>query len=100
MATPIIYTTDVLVVGGGFSGSWAALRAADTAGDVLIVDKAARDWRGLGMMSGGDMIVMQPEFRVEDLLDEMVYYYDGLCDQPLVRKILEHSYDRFRDLER
>ena len=100
MAAPIIYTTDVLVVGGGFSGSWAALSAAASAKDVLIVDKAARDWRGLGMMSGGDMIVMLPEFKVEDLLDEMVYYYDGLCDQPLVRKILEHSYDRFCDLER
>lgn len=100
MADPIIYATDVLVVGGGFSGSWAALSASAAAKDVLIVDKAARDWRGLGMMSGGDMIVMQPEFKVEDLLDEMVYYYDGLCDQPLVRKILEHSYDRFCDLER
>ncbi|WP_077073441.1 FAD-dependent oxidoreductase [Mailhella massiliensis] len=100
MSSPIVYKTDVLVVGGGFSGSWAALTAAATARDVLIVDKAARDWRGLGMMSGGDMIVMQPEFHVEDLLDEMVYYYDGLCDQPLVRKILEHSYERFCDLER
>ncbi len=28
--------------------------------DVLIIDKAARDWRGRGMMSGGNMIVMQP----------------------------------------
>ncbi len=100
MSSPIVYKTDVLIIGGGFAGSWAAIAAADKANDVLIIDKAARDWRGLGMMSGGDMIVMQPEFHIEDLLDEMVYYYDGLCDQPLVKKILEHSYERFCDLER
>lgn len=100
MQKPVVYTTDVLIIGGGFSGSWAGISAAAHAKDVLIVDKAARDWRGLGMMSGGDMIVMQPEFKVDDLVDEMVYYYDGLCDQPLVRKILENSYARFCDLER
>ena len=70
--------TDVLIIGGGFAGLWAARQAARHVKDVLIVDKGPRDWGGLGGMSGGDMIVMQPEFKVEDLLDEMVYYYDGL----------------------
>ncbi len=52
---PLFHKTDVLVIGGGFSGSWAALSASEHARDVLIVDKGSRDWRGLGMMSGGDM---------------------------------------------
>ena len=78
---PIVHTADVLVIGGGFSGAWAAIRAAQQGRSVLVVDKGPRDWRGLGMVSGGDMIVMQPEFDVKDLLDELVYYYDGLCDQ-------------------
>ncbi len=96
---PIVHTSDVLIIGGGFSGMWAAIRASQQGRSVLVVDKGPRDWRGLGMVSGGDMIVMQPEFDVKDLLDELVYYYDGLCDQEQLAVILEASYDRFRDLE-
>ena len=97
---PLFHKTDVLVIGGGFSGSWAALSASEHARDVLIVDKGSRDWRGLGMMSGGDMGVVPHECNVDDFLEELVYYYDGLCDQPLARRVLENSYARFADLER
>ena len=96
---PMEYTCDVLVIGGGYSGSWAAIRAAALGCRVLVVDKGPGNWGGLGMMSGGDMIVMQPEFQVDDLLDDLVYYYDGLCDQTQIRTILEASYRRFLDLE-
>ena len=48
------YTTDLLVIGCGFSGMWAAMRARDFLGDVLVVDKGPRDWGGLGGLSGGD----------------------------------------------
>lgn len=96
---PYEYDCDILVIGGGFSGSWAAIRAAQLGRKVLVVDKGPRDWGGLGMCSGGDMIVMQPEFDVNDLLDELVYYFDGLCDQDQLQVILRASYDRFKDLE-
>mgnify|MGYP000116934487 FL=1 len=46
------YTTDLLVIGCGFSGMWAAMRARDFLGDVLVVDKGPRDWGGLGGLSG------------------------------------------------
>ncbi len=45
------YTTDLLVIGCGFSGMWAAMRARDFLGDVLVVDKGPRDW-GLGVPRG------------------------------------------------
>ena len=35
------YTTDLLVIGCGFSGMWAAMRARDFLGDVLVVDKGS-----------------------------------------------------------
>lgn len=95
-----ILHTDVLVIGGGFSGTWAAIKARDHVRDVLIVDKGPRDWGGLGSMSGGDMIVKQPEFEASDLVDELAYYYDGLCEQDVLEEILHLSYDRFMDLER
>ena len=56
-----ILETDVLVIGGGFSGTWAAIKAREHVRNVLMVDKGPRDWGGLGSMSGGDMIVMQPD---------------------------------------
>lgn len=94
------FETDILIIGGGFSGSWAALTARAHVQDVLVVDKGPRDWGGLGGMSGGDMIVKQPEFDVKDLIDELVYYYDGLCEQDILADILTQSYDRFADYER
>lgn len=100
MATkPITYDCDILVIGGGFSGSWAAIRAGQLGKKVLVIDKGPRDWGGLGMESGGDMIVMMPEYQVEDLLEELVYYFDALCDQDQLKTILEASYHRFCDLE-
>ena len=82
------FSTDVLVIGGGMGGAWAAKTAAKQVRDVLVVDKGPRDWGGLGSMSGGDMICMQPEDDVNDLLDDLVYYYDGLCEQDVLEKIL------------
>ena len=35
-----------------------------------------------------------------DLVDELTYYYDGLCEQDVLKDILELSYDRFMDLEK
>ena len=95
-----ILDTDVLVIGGGFSGTWAALKAREHVRNVLMVDKGPRDWGGLGSMSGGDMIVKQPEFEASDLVDELTYYYDGLCEQDVLEEILNLSHDRFMDLER
>ena len=70
------YTTDLLVIGCGFSGMWAAMRARDFLGDVLVVDKGPRDWGGLGGLSGGDMIVKQPDMKLDDLLDDLVQEFD------------------------
>ena len=67
-----LYTTDLLVIGCGFSGMWAAMRARDFLGDVLVVDKGPRDWGGLGGLSGGDMIVKQPDMKLDDLLAVLV----------------------------
>ncbi|MFQ8737653.1 MAG: hypothetical protein ACLSAH_18040 [Bilophila wadsworthia] len=74
------------------SAGCGPLRARDFLGDVLVVDKGPRDWGGLGGLSGGDMIVKQPDMKLDDLLDDLVYYYDGLADQKS-RAILTQSYD-------
>lgn len=70
------YTTDLLVIGCGFSGCGCHAAPGHFLGDVLVVDKGPRRLGGLGGLSGGDMIVKQPDMKLDDLLDDLVYYYD------------------------
>lgn len=97
--TPWILSSDVLIVGGGFAGMWAAKKAREHVQDVLIVDKGPRDWGGLGSMCGGDMIARMPEDDLDAMIKELVHYYDGLVEQDVMEEILRQSTDRFRDYE-
>ena len=95
-----VIETEVLVLGGGVTGLWAANRAAEFVDDVLIVDKGPRDWGGLASRAGGDYDTVLPEENVDDFVKDLVYYFDGLCEQDLVEEILKHSYERLQAYER
>ena len=84
-------TTDVLIIGGGFAGLWAARQAATHVKDVLIVDKGPRDGGGLGGMSGGDMITLHEDQDINEWLDEVVFFNDGLCYQLMLLDTLRDS---------
>lgn len=94
--------TDVLIVGGGSAGMWAARRIKDENSniDVLIVDKSAADWGGLMSMSGGDFDAVTPKDNLDDWIQDLVYYYDGLCDQELIEALFAGSYDRLKEYEK
>lgn len=94
--------SDILIIGGGSAGLWAAERAKELNPElsVLIVDKGPADWGGLMSMSGGDFDVILPGENVDDWVKDLVYYYDGLCDQELVETLLSQSYARMKDYER
>ncbi|MFC1909712.1 FAD-binding protein [Chloroflexota bacterium] len=94
-----VIETDVLVIGGGSSGLWSARRAKEFAKDVLIVDKGPLDWGGLASMSGGDFDAVLTEDNVDDWVQDLVYYYDGLCEQDLMEVLFKQSYDRLKDYE-
>lgn len=91
-AKPFVFDTDVLIIGGGFSGSWAALA---TCGGLLIVDRP-RDW-GLGGMSG-DMIVSSrsspPRIWSKSWSITMTGWRADVLEE-----ILNQSYERFKDYE-
>lgn len=93
---------DLLVVGGGSAGLWAARGFHEAAPDksICIVDKGPEDWGGLMAMAGGDFEAVLPPDNVDDWLEDLVYYFDGLCDQPLMQRILEQSAARMADYER
>jgi len=92
--------TDVLVIGGGVSGLWAANRGRGFVDRITVVDKGPLDWGGLCGMSGGGMIAILPDEDIDEVVQELVYYYDGLCDQDMIREIVRQSIYRIKDYER
>lgn len=81
---------------------WAAKRVKEENEniDVLIVDKSASDWGGLMSMAGGDFDAVTPKDNLDDWVKDLVYYYDGLCDQELVETLFQGSYERLKEYER
>ena len=98
-ANATVLSTDVLIIGGGSAGMWTAKTARQHVKDVLIVDKGPLDWGGLCSMSDGNFIVPHEGENLMDWLDDIVYYYDGLCDQKETLDTLAKSRERFRDYE-
>ncbi|MDV7245825.1 MULTISPECIES: FAD-binding protein [Rhodococcus] len=54
-------STDVLVIGGGPAGAWAALRAAQSGADVVLVDKGYCGTSGATAPSGTGVWYVQPD---------------------------------------
>ena len=94
--------TDVLIVGCGPSGMWTAKRIKEKKPDakVLIVDKGPDLWGGLMTLSGGDFEAVFPNEDVQDWIRDLVWYWDGLCDQEEMTDIFSDSYARMQDYQR
>jgi len=96
-----VVACDVLVIGGGVAGLWCAIKAKEHVDRVMIVDKGPQDWGGQASRSGGSMVgVVPPDNSTEAVLEDFIYYYDGLCDQELMEVILGGSYGIIRELQR
>ena len=97
----IYIQTDVLIIGSGPAGMWAARTIKENSpnSEVVIVDKGPENWGGQMSMSGGDFDAVLPEEKVEDWVKDLVYYYDGLCDQEELEKLFNLSYQRMRDYQ-
>lgn len=96
-----VVETGVLVVGGGISGLWAANRAREFAGDVLIVEKGPQiGFAGQAYFSGGGIEAVPPGANPEDHVKDAMYLADGLYEQDLLEKIFSQSWDRIEDFQR
>lgn len=94
-----VLTSDVLVVGGGFGGLWAALRAAECGSSVILVDKSFAGKSGHSYFAGGAMMVKLPDDDLGDYVRDITLGNEWLVDQDMVSEIFKESYDRLKDLE-
>jgi succinate dehydrogenase/fumarate reductase flavoprotein subunit len=95
-----VVETEILIIGGGVAGLWAANKAKEFVDRVTIVDKGPKDWGGQASRSGGAMVAVIPPDNADDFVKDLVYYYDGFCDQDLWGEIFRQSYDRMMDYQR
>jgi succinate dehydrogenase/fumarate reductase flavoprotein subunit len=89
--------TDVLVVGGGCAGCWAAIRARDLSADVTLVDKAKVARSGTTLYCH-DILAPVPESEFDIWLKEVVEHADYMSDQEFAEILLKELGQRVEDL--
>jgi succinate dehydrogenase/fumarate reductase flavoprotein subunit len=94
-----VLKSDVLIIGGGFGGLWAALRAAESGASVTLVDKSFAGKSGHSYFAGGAMMVLLPEDDLDEYVYDITLGNDWLVDQEMVAEVFKGSYDRLKDLE-
>ncbi|UCG65843.1 MAG: FAD-binding protein [Deltaproteobacteria bacterium] len=92
--------TDVLVVGGGLAGCFAAIRAKELGQDVTLVEKAYVSRSGGSSFAGGYFEVFNPEWGHDfsAWMEHFTTIGEYVNDRDWVKIILEESYPRFQDL--
>lgn len=97
-----VIETDVLVIGTGGAGLYAAIRASEAGRHVTILDKGLVGRSG-GTVSGAGVSAVGPWSEPGDSVD--VHFHDTvvggsyLSDQPLVRVLTNEAQDRVREME-
>jgi len=94
-----VLKSDVLIIGGGFGGLWAALRAAESGASVILVDKSFAGKSGHSYFAGGAMMVLLPEDDLDEYVHDIALGNEWLVDQEMVTEVFKRSYDRLKDLE-
>jgi succinate dehydrogenase/fumarate reductase flavoprotein subunit len=102
-AEPIQIDTDVLVIGSGAAGMYAAIEAARTDAKVLLADRSLIGRGGATVMAQMTVAVALGEETPDTWQD---HYADtlaagrGLCDEALARLLCEEAPDCIREMER
>lgn len=93
--------TDVLVIGGGIAGCFAAIKARESGLDVVLVDKGNVGRSGISHQMSGILTYSDPEKDdYDDWFREGVEAGDWMCDQKRLESMFYESTERIRELER
>ena len=95
-----IIDVNVLVIGGGFAGTWAALRAAEVNDNIVLVEKAYVSRSGASTMSGGVTSCPQDSDDLNLWAREFIVRGHYTCDQDWTMQLLEGHRERVKDLVR
>ncbi len=98
-----VIKTDLLVIGGGFGGLFAALKARQNGvKDVLIVDKGGVGMSSKSSMAAGGTVYFMPEMGddFEEWMNGIFQGQSGLCNQDFVEAYLLESGDRLREFQK
>lgn len=90
---------DVLVIGGGGAGCWAAIRAKELADRVVLVDKAKVSRGSMTTFSAGVMLCPLEGDDLDAWLEEIVERGEYLADQEWTAMFLREHIKRLKDLE-
>ncbi len=92
--------TDVLVIGSGVAGLRAAIAAAEQGKEVILVTKTpeAGEDSNTAWAQGGIAAVIDPADSTDAHVRDTLAAGAGLCDEPVVRHIVEAGPARIREL--
>lgn len=89
---------DVLVVGGGLAGCWAALRARDFKAQVILAERGIVSRAGVSPFSGAGLLCPSHEDNLDAWHRDMVVRGKFLNDQEWIKILLEEQPARIEDM--
>lgn len=92
-----MFTTDILVVGSGVAGLSFALKVASFCRVTLVTKKGCAD-TATNLAQGGVAAVLSPDDSVDEHVRDTLVSGDGLCDEDVVRLVVEDGAGRIREL--
>ncbi|MFF5291306.1 FAD-dependent oxidoreductase [Paractinoplanes globisporus] len=92
-------TADVLVIGGGPAGAWAALKAAQAGADVVLVDKGYTGTSGATASAGTGVWYVEPEESAREAAMASRENLNGhLSDRRWMARVLDQTYANINEL--
>jgi len=96
MLLPQIFC-DTLIIGNGVGGLRSAIAAAEH-GDVIVLGKDEPPNTNTAWAQGGIAVVLDESDSFDRHIDDTLTAGAGLCDEPIVRTIVEHGPSRIAEL--
>jgi len=100
MALENVIETDVLVIGGGMAGCFAAVKAREQGGNVTLVDKAYVGKSGATHFSEGNFTFFNPtrSHNLDAWMEAININSEYLNNRSWGEIVLKDSYERYQDL--
>jgi L-aspartate oxidase len=91
------YKTDVLIIGSGIAGLFAANQISDFA-DVIVVTKKEKNESNTNYAQGGIASVIDPNDSFEKHIEDTLIAGAGLCKKDIVEILVKEGPERINDL--